>query len=69
MKRIVAKISIILACILDLVIGYVEYHRFRMTYGQEEFAQGWIGIVLCLGPYIAVFIGGVVSYFLLERES
>lgn len=69
MKRTIRNVIIILACILDLVIGGVQYHRFRMTYGEEAFAKGWIGSVLCLGPYVVIFIGGMISLFLLQRDN
>lgn len=69
MKRTIRNAIIILACILDLVIGGVQYHRFRMTYGEEVFAKGWTGLVLCLGPYVVIFIGGMISLFLLQKDN
>ena len=69
MKRTIRNVIIILACILDMVIGGIQYHRFRLTYGEEAFARGGVGIVLCLGPYIVIFIGGMISLFLLQRDN
>ncbi len=69
MKSAVLKVIIIITCIFDLVIGIIQYYQFRMIYSDKEFARGLMGIILCLGPYILIFIGGMIGYFILHKKN